>query len=219
MFYSRSTLSRLWQHLFGYGNCDELMRIKRLEQRCRYLLEDQKIVSTLPHAEVGVMLAHRQRTRFLRDQPLNSPPVAFFTFATTFCATCSISASVSVRSMRRKRDLDGERFLACRHALALEYVEDVHARNQALLGPFRRLHHRRCLNGLVDQKGEVTLNRLIIARKERSFGCSLAARRRNTIQEHLEYGERTGDIESFQRLGMQLAEMAEHDLRTELQSP
>ena len=119
---------------------------------------------------------------------------------------------------RRKRDLDGER--SCwPHALALEDVEDAHARNRPFSPlpppspqptphwPYRP--KRRSRAEQADSRSQGTVLSLFPCGEARECNC----------REHLECGERTGDIESFQRLGMQLAEMAEHGLRAELQSP
>src|SRR5271166_5247368 len=53
MFYSRSTLSRLWQHLFGSGNCDELTR-NASNEGVAFSLKIKRLCQHFPHAEVRV---------------------------------------------------------------------------------------------------------------------------------------------------------------------
>ena len=158
-----------------------------------------------------------------RDAPLNvtasreAPPVRFPTSATIFAATASISSSVIVLSRGCKRDGDRDRFLAGIDALALVEVEHRDAGNQLAVDVLRGAHQIAGLHLAVDHEREVARHRLERRQRDLRLGARrLRLRLGDAFEDHFEHHQRPFGIERLERTRMQLAEIAKHILRPDL---
>ena len=118
---------------------------------------------------------------------------------------------------RLDRHRDGDRLLAGLDALALVDVEHRDAGDQLAVHRLRGAHDVGGLHRAIDHEGEVARHRL----ERRQLQHGLGARRLglalgDAFENDLEGDQRALGVERLQRARMQLAEMAEHVLRADL---
>ena len=112
--------------------------------------------------------------------------MALVTPATIFCETASMSASVRVASVGCRRTAIAIDFLPAAHLRlglgAGEDVEDGDGLDQRLVGGAGGAEHRFGLDAVVEDEGEVALDRLQVGDRERRAGGAAGLRERQRLE-------------------------------------